>query len=652
LISARKWTESENFSVAEEYLSGVGNGGQFTRIDDVLSLTEKKYNEKYLAQFQGYLLNICKSSIGKLLRNWGFKAISSRLPKDRNNKSSEELLFAWQSSKTNVSSQTTSEKAVYTLLSKLGFPVSGVKFQQVASKKHDIYEATMMPTKKQKLDYSHPISAFGTNIDEKIPIVYVFGNHGASEIISDLNEMQLRTSAILFIDAPLPIAVRREIVAKIKTEKSSLFSPFLIVDQTMILYLAMLEENERMLALLQCTLPYLNIQPFVNGAGSIPDEMFIGRKQELNQILSNDGPSILYGGRQLGKSALLHRAKSIKHDPNKKAYAIYIDARNQKTKGLLKQIIEQFRSEKLISRFTKEELDYDTVFSDIKQGFSRGSISELALYIDEADTFFDEFSKACEKVLSIFLNLKRETHGKFRFLFAGLHNVMRFGNNMLNNNILPQLGTPLCITPLSTADAYKLIEMPLTYLGYHLNPDQMGLILANSLYFPGILHLIGYSIINATKGLYLNGIYNTSNNPPYQINDVSLQSIFYQEKINHEIEQKLEITLGLDPRYKKIAVIIAYLYHTEKSQIQDFQGFSLDRIKRFAEVEGLELISDLSNPDLKGLLTEMKDMGILQADPGTQNYRFRKNSFRDIIAATEEKALEKLLSVNEEGSST
>jgi len=69
-------------------------------------------------------------------------------------------------------------------------------------------------------------------------------------------------------------------------------------------------------------------------------------------------------------------------------------------------------------------------------------------------------------------------------------------------------------------------------------------------------------------------------------------------------------------------------------------------------VEGLKLISDLSNTDLQGLLTEMKDMGILQADPGTQNYRFRKNSFRDIIAATEEIAFAKLLSVSEEGTSS
>ena len=49
----------------------------------------------------------------------------------------------------------------------------------------------------------------------------------------------------------------------------------------------------------------------------MPPEIFIGRKYELEKIESPTGVNIVYGGRQLGKSALLRMArKDIDHDEN------------------------------------------------------------------------------------------------------------------------------------------------------------------------------------------------------------------------------------------------------------------------------------------------------------------------------------------------
>ena len=50
----------------------------------------------------------------------------------------------------------------------------------------------------------------------------------------------------------------------------------------------------------------------------MPPEIFIGRQEELEKIESPSGVNIVYGGRQLGKSALLKKAKmDIDFDENK-----------------------------------------------------------------------------------------------------------------------------------------------------------------------------------------------------------------------------------------------------------------------------------------------------------------------------------------------
>ena len=57
-------------------------------------------------------------------------------------------------------------------------------------------------------------------------------------------------------------------------------------------------------------LPFTSDNPYTPfNAGRVPREMFYGRKAELAQILDPDGPTFVFGGRQLGKSALLRHTQ-------------------------------------------------------------------------------------------------------------------------------------------------------------------------------------------------------------------------------------------------------------------------------------------------------------------------------------------------------
>lgn len=60
---------------------------------------------------------------------------------------------------------------------------------------------------------------------------------------------------------------------------------------------------------MQIAVPYASYQPYLPSSNAdIRVEMFNGRKKELAEIESPVGANIIYGGRQLGKSAILKMA--------------------------------------------------------------------------------------------------------------------------------------------------------------------------------------------------------------------------------------------------------------------------------------------------------------------------------------------------------
>jgi hypothetical protein len=80
--------------------------------------------------------------------------------------------------------------------------------------------------------------------------------------------------------------------------------PVALADDMLILHLARLPQA-RPAALLRCSLPFAAPNPYID-AGPIPSEMFFGRPGQVAALQRYPGgQSIVYGGRQLGKSALL-----------------------------------------------------------------------------------------------------------------------------------------------------------------------------------------------------------------------------------------------------------------------------------------------------------------------------------------------------------
>jgi hypothetical protein len=614
--------DNENYAVAEDYINRINSGERNLPNEDYLDKND--HFSDFLNKCGNYY-DQCFRSRGTEFRTWAPNKIpQNQIWTVRQRESANKILINWPKRK-NMSKDT----ELKILFEEIGFTINdkGISRKIIKENKYDIFEINFRCVELNQPDYPHPIASYGTKIKEKTNIVCLFGTHSVNEVIAIINtELHLGSGTIVLYDSALNLSDRRKLAESF--HKSSELNGFLFIDQVLVFYLATLDKSERLSALLKCTLPYTYYQPFSKSAGSIPDEMFFGRKAELKEILSFTGANLVYGGRQLGKTALLERAKSIAHKPGDKEYAIYINAWK---KDIQKTIVSIQQELKNIGFPFQSISSMDELCNKLMQLFKNKNINKLLLLIDEADSFLDDAKNTGFNVISPLINLEHNTNNEFKFVFAGLHNVARSKIAIEKNGIFPQMPKPLCIEPLSPSDARNLLKRPLSYLGFNMNDLQhLELILANTNHYPGILHFFGHSLVETVSEKYNEYYHNES--PPYSLSDEILKDIFSSKQLNKEIQDRINLTLSLDPHYKILANLIAYLYYIDENRDNDNSiGYTPEQIFTIAKDYDVSEIMSSSINDINILLSEMAQMGILWEHPNHSSYRLRRNNFLDVI---------------------
>jgi hypothetical protein len=380
--------------------------------------------------------------------------------------------------------------------------------------------------------------------------------------------------------------------------------------------------TERLPILLSCSLPYSSsFQPFVK-SGAVSDEMFIGRKSELANILDMNGYSLVYGGRQLGKSALLIRAKNRFHEPKNRRFSFYIDALGLKDEASFAgRLLESLREEGFSFPFgfgakaTIGELCSGLKASQGKQW------QRMLVLVDESDSLLEEFSggERPYSQLDPLIALRKQAHNDFKIVFAGVHNVGRFAS--APSAPFGQLGKPLCIKPLSTRDSRELLVRPLEYMGFRLEPEQTDQLLVSANFYPGIIHHVGYEIVSDLMAHY-GERYDAGSNPPYALTDRKLGTVVNSSHISDLVNERLGLTLRVDMRYYVLACCVARCCYDEPDLLSD--GYMIGKIKENAEYGGL------SAEDCERLLPELVEMGIL-VSPGEGLYKFRQRRFLEAL---------------------
>lgn len=430
---------------------------------------------------------------------------------------------------------------------------------------------------------------------------------------------------ILFYAGLLDHAKRHELAQGLRAKAI----PALLIDEAVIAFAATRREV-RARTVFECGLPYGRVEPYTTDAGRLPPEMFFGRGEEIRLIMSKTANGCLvYGGRQLGKSALLGHIARTEHAPEEDRIVVSREVRAlgnaEKTSEIWAHLAEM-----LTPHVVKPgSRTADAVYKDIKEWTVHKPNGRIVAMFDEADRFMDADTKDDYPELARLKKLMEETGRAFKVVFAGLHNVQRMFRQP--NSPLAHLEQPICIGPLNrtAADkraAYDLVVNPMRAAGFCFESHEaVEQILSWANYYPSLIQ-------EYMKGL-LATLHGTGTGKAYKLGDdgplwpIATDMLFSHRmfgRIEHRIREKFHLTLNLDPRYALVAYTLGRLIVEGREYEARVVGLEPAALLEEASVFWPKASETPSPAAFEALLEELFDLGVLgrATVPGTSRHRY------------------------------
>ena len=412
------------------------------------------------------------------------------------------------------------------------------------------------------------------------------------------------------------LGAERDEIRKRATREHRLF---LVVDETLLLFLAARATN-RLSALFRCTLPYSATQPYATTSGLVPQELFYGRQRERETIMDQSGACFIYGGRQLGKTALLRQVE--KDFGGNDRVAKWIDLKvNEidRAPDLWRVIQHALREFRVVRR--GHEIDpesprqVESLLDQIREWLDGRDTRRLLLLLDEADHFLSLDAEGDFLESSRLKGLMDRTDRRFKVVFAGLHNVLRTVQQA--NHPLAHLGEPICVGAMTSNGEWKeaqaLVTEPLQAVGCRFGRDDLSTrILAHTNYYPSLIQLYGAELTRRLR--------DSDRVFPYAIDDAAIDDAYGSRELRDAIRERFLLTLQLDPRYEVICYALAH----ELQEGADLdQGLTRDRILEAVQFwwsDGFQL----RDVEFRRLLQELEGLGVLRAiEPDRSRYTLR-----------------------------
>ena len=419
---------------------------------------------------------------------------------------------------------------------------------------------------------------------------------------------------------------------------------FLTVDENLMLYLSAMR-GATLRTFFDCTLPFSAIQPYFTAAGLVPPESFYGREEEREKLEDPRGSCFVYGGRQLGKTALLRSVEASFHKPEAGQIAKWIDLKAHDigvahgAEAIWKALWDTFVDLEVIdpsvrTRPTRPSADWlvETVSNEVYRWVSEGD-RRVLLLLDEADGFLVSDVKNDFQESTRLKGLMDRTDRGFKVVFSGLHNVVRTTTRA--NHPLAHFGEPVCVGPLRSngelQEVRAMIREPLAAAGGELSAENLSVhIQAGTNYYPSLIQLYGASLVEYLR--------NTPERPfPYAVNLDDIQAVFERNKLRETIRERFDLTLQLDPRYEVIAYAMAFEFQgAEGERISD--GILGRTIQQYA-TGWWEDGFDIPDKEFDTLLEEMEGLGVLRKrkadDSGRPRYTFRNPNILLLLGDSE-----------------
>ena len=614
----------QNYSAAEDMLNRL----QAHDLDEQIPYFSKDYLAEFLEEY---------NDIARQARATGAFNITLS-ERTREGKAGAALLQHWPKS------LGTSAERIRELLLDLGFSDPKVTAQTRLDRMDCFNVVLKKPINGRKSNYTHPISIFGSEAEDNgFRVVCTFGRRQPEELIDSFKAIGSAKNTLMFLDYALTLPERRKLARLAKKEYNG--KTFAVVDRVVAAYLAKhysVTAMNRML--MTVVIPFAYYQPYVAESSRVmPPEIFMGRKTELEKIEAANGVNIVYGGRQLGKSALLRMAqKDINWNENGDR-AVLVDIKGldykETARKIAAELVDQYVLDTELPPYKAEDWSElgRAIKKVLREGNEKGEIPYLLLLMDEADTFIESCAEVNYQPFDVLKDIQSVGTGRFKFVVAGLRNVVRFNRDaaLSNNSVLTHLSS-LTVTPFKASDARELLQTPLQYLGFRFQDDSKTDMLISNIfgttnYFPGLLQLYCTKLIEAMRRDYAG--YDEIDTPPYMIREEHIKKVLADKTLEDQIREKFEITLKVDDDdyYYQIAVLMAFYYHNFKSQ----NGCSPESLLNIAKDYGLPKISALTEEEVRALMEELRELNVLQM-VGNGNYRFTRLSFCEMMGLPNE----------------
>ncbi|WP_459010541.1 AAA family ATPase [Streptomyces aculeolatus] len=418
--------------------------------------------------------------------------------------------------------------------------------------------------------------------------------------------------------------------------------PLLVVDDAALAYLAA-RGSRQVSSATQTLLPFSGVNPYIlEKRGRIGGEMFYGRDAERKSILDPQGTQVIFGGRGLGKSALLSDAgdRFTEQYPGfRQTVYVNLDQVNiGKGSALGPETVWSVLERELTAvdvlpggrgRKAPHGDRWEYVRKELRRWLDEEPMRRLLILLDECDLFFEADAPRFDQTKKL-KGLGSETKDRVKVVFAGLHSVQRFSKLASNGPFGHLAQTPTVIGPLAPQFAADLLVHPMRALGFEFaDVDVTNRVLGYCSYQPFLLQMFGHRLVQVMQRKRQR---RPADGPPYTIEEADVEAVESDTDLRGGISAAFKDTLSLDHRYDVIANVLAH--HARHFGLEGrLSDAELRDECQFYWSEGFE---KLDTEGFRAYLSEMVGLGVLAPNHDGQGWHLRGPNALRMIGTSHE----------------
>ncbi|WP_394619090.1 hypothetical protein JNUCC0626_08325 [Lentzea sp. JNUCC 0626] len=485
------------------------------------------------------------------------------------------------------------------------------------------------------------VPAFGSKLDGRLRVLLAWGRPSAELLMSWADGDPSGESLLVVHFGTMSAQTRRDLAVKAAGRSA----PVVVVDDAALAYLAA-HGNRQMTATMNVLLPFSSVNPYIRQKrGVVAPEMFYGRDKERRSVIDPDGTQLVFGGRGLGKSALLNSAaqqfENQRHTVGERV-ALYLDLKAVGIRAnspisqdaiwdALHTALVRREVVAPVSKNAPDRPSRDLVEKGVQAWLDADPARRLLVLLDEADQFFEadmpDFSETTRLKA-----LGQMNNGRVKVVFAGLHSVQRYAKTARNAPFGHMAQRPTVIGPLSPQHAADLLTRPLAALGYDFeDPDLVNRVLGYCSYQPFLLQIFASRLIEQMHFKRDAGL-SRGIEPPYVITRGDVEAVETHADLRADIRAAFHETLNLDHRYGVIAHVLGYHAHeqgldsrlTDKQLREECRSYWENGFAKL-DVEGF-----------RAYLQEMIGLGVLAPNNDGRGWHLRSANVLSMIGTRDD----------------